>query len=87
MTFQLYDPEKLDQLALRLLDLASIVRQMACRSREAGLSEFALHEKKALEWCSKLEHWARKTRADLEIKILRQRAAELARLASQAEAE
>ena len=74
MTLQTYDPQKLDQFALRLLDLATIVRQMASRSREHGIADVALHEKKALEWCAKLEQWARKTQADLEVKILQQRA-------------
>ncbi len=61
MTLQTYDPQQVDQLALRLLDLAAVVRQMANRSRENGIADFALHDKKALEWCAKLEQWARKT--------------------------
>ena len=82
MTLQTYDPEKLDQFALRLLDLAAIVRQMASRSREHGIADVALHEKKALEWCAKLEQWAHKTRADLEVKILQQRAEQRGRAAA-----
>ncbi len=74
MTLQTYDPQQVDQLALRLLDLAAIVREMANRSREHGIAEFALHDKKALEWCAKLERWARKTQADLEVRILEERA-------------
>jgi hypothetical protein len=70
MTLQTYDPQKLDQIALRLLDLAAIVRQMGNRSREHGIADLALHDKKALEWCVKLEQWAHKTRADLEVRIL-----------------
>jgi hypothetical protein len=79
MTLQPYDPYKLDQMALRLLDLASIVRQMASRSREHGVADLALHDKKALEWCAKLEQWAHKTRADLEVRILQDRAERRAR--------
>lgn len=88
MTLQIYNPDKLDQLALRLFDLAATVRHLSCRSRAEGLSAFALHDKKALEWCAKLEHWAQRTRADLEIKILQHRGAgQRARLAAQIEAE
>ncbi|MBN1393906.1 MAG: hypothetical protein JW959_02660 [Pirellulales bacterium] len=70
MTLRTYDPSKLDQFSLRLLDLAAILRQMANRSREKGIADLPLHDKKALEWCAKLEQWAHKTRADLEVKIL-----------------
>ena len=75
MTLQTYDPQKLDRFALRLLDLAAIVRQMANQSREYGIADLALHDKKALEWCAKLEQWARKTQADLEVRILQDKAA------------
>ena len=74
MTLQTYDPRQVDELALRLLDLAANVRQMANRSRENGIAEFALHDKKALEWCAKLEQWAHKTRSDLEVRILQEKA-------------
>ena len=74
MTLQTYDPEELDQFALRLLDLVATVRQMANRSRERGIADLALHDKKALEWCGKLEQWARKTQADLEVRILQDKA-------------
>jgi hypothetical protein len=82
MTLQTYDPQKLDQLALRLLDLAAIVRQMASQSREYGIADLALHDKKALEWCVKLEHWARKTQADLEVRILQDKAEQRGRAAA-----
>jgi hypothetical protein len=74
MTLQAYDPQELDHFALRLLDLAAIVRQMANRSRENGIADLALHDKKAQEWCAKLEQWAHKTQADLEVKILQNKA-------------
>jgi hypothetical protein len=82
MTLQTYDPQKLDQLALRLLDLASIVRQMASRSREQGIADLVLHDKKALEWCAKLEQWAHKTQADVEVRILQNRAEQRGRAAA-----
>jgi hypothetical protein len=74
MTLQTYNPQKLDSFALRLLDLAAIVRQMANNSREYGITDLALHDKKAGEWCSRLEQWARKTQADLEVRILQDKA-------------
>jgi hypothetical protein len=83
MTLQTYDPHQVDQLALRLLDLAAIVRLMANRSREHGITDFALHDKKALEWCAKMEQWARKTRADLEVRILQDKAERRGRAAAE----
>jgi hypothetical protein len=74
MTLQRYDAQKLDQFALRLMDLAAIVRQTANSSRENGLEEIPLHDKKALEWCANLEQWAHKLRADQEIRLLQRRA-------------
>jgi hypothetical protein len=82
MTLQTYDPQKLDQLALRLLDLAATVRQMANHSREYGIADLVLHDKKALEWCLKLEQWARKTRADLEVRVLQEKAEQRGRAAA-----
>ena len=83
MTLQAYDPDEVDQLALRLLDLAATVRQMANRSREQGVSDIALHDKKALEWCAKLEQWANKTNADLEVRILQDKAERRGRAATE----
>lgn len=74
MTLQTYDPQKLDQFALRLLDVASVVRQMATRSREYGIADLAVHDKKAMEWCVRLEQWAHKTQTDLEVRILQEKA-------------
>jgi len=74
MTLQAYDPQQLDLFALRLLDLASIMRHIANRSRDNGISDLAVHDKKASEWCAKLEQWAHKTQADLEVKILQNKA-------------
>jgi hypothetical protein len=83
MTLQTYDPHNLDQFALRLLDLAAVVRQMANRSREQGVADLALHDKKALEWCAKMEQWAEKTRRDLEVRILQDKAERRGRKAAQ----
>ncbi|MEN6451348.1 MAG: hypothetical protein ABFC96_12725 [Thermoguttaceae bacterium] len=83
MTLQAYDPKQLDQFALRLLDVAAILREMARRSREHGITDLAMHDKKALEWCAKLEQWAERTRADVEVRILQDRAERRGRTAAQ----
>jgi hypothetical protein len=83
MTLQPYDPQKLDHLALRLLDLAAILREMANRGREQGITDLALHDKKALESCLKLEQWARKIRADLDVRILQEKAGRRGRAAAE----
>lgn len=44
MTLKPYDPTSLDLFALRLFDLAGIVRQMAQRTREHAIDDFALHD-------------------------------------------
>lgn len=82
MTLKPYDPEMLDELALRLLDLASTVREMANRSREYRIEDFALHDKKAREWCSQMDRWVRKSQAELEMKIIDARAGRRASSAS-----
>jgi hypothetical protein len=74
MTRKQYDSPMLDQVALRLLDLAATVRQMALRAREFPVEGFALHDKKACEWVANLERWARKSVAELEMRILEARA-------------
>ena len=73
MTLEAYTPERLDELALRTLDVCSRLRIIARRSREAELATFALHDKKALEWLARLEEWAHKTEADLEVQVLKSR--------------
>lgn len=74
MTLQAYNPEQLDQLALQMLDLAAAIRHMANRSREHGVTDLVLHDKKALEWCAKLQQWTHKVQSDLEVRILQSRA-------------
>jgi len=78
MTLNAYDAAMLDQFALRLLDLAAVVRQMSQRSREYGIDGVGLHDKKALEWITNLERWARKSAADLEVRVLEARASQRA---------
>ena len=71
MTLKAYDPAQLDELALRLLDLAAIFREMSRRGREAGIEAMPLNDRKAQEWCQKLEHWALKAQSELHLEVLR----------------
>jgi hypothetical protein len=75
MTLTPYSPEQIDQLALRLLDVAGMLRQMANRCRENDLEGYTLHDKKALEWYAALQRWAHKSAAELEMQIIDVRAA------------
>ena len=79
MTLKPYDPEMLDQFALRFLDLAASLREMAQISRKSQIEDFALHDKKARQWYTGLERWVRKSQAELEMKILDARASQRAR--------
>ena len=81
MTLKPYTPENLDDFALRLLDVAAIVREMARRSRDSQLPELALNDKKAQEWLGKLEHWVYRAQADLDAKIRAARATRRAQVA------
>jgi hypothetical protein len=78
MTLQPYDPDKLDQLALRLFDQAAAMREMANLCREYQIRDLALHDKKANEWCENLERWTRKAMAELQMKAIDIRAAQRA---------
>lgn len=73
MTLAPFPPERLDALALRLLDLAGVVRQMANKSRENVVDEFELHGQKVDEWLAHLEDWAHDGAARLETALIRQR--------------
>ena len=75
MTLQAYDPDKLDQLALRVLDLSGIFRAMANKARADQPSRLNLQDRKAHEWISNLEQWARKAETELEMAILRNKGA------------
>jgi len=74
MTLANYTPDQLDALALRLLDIAAIFREMAHQSRQQGVGTVTLHDRKAHEWCDRLEHWARRAQAELEVKVRMERA-------------
>jgi hypothetical protein len=65
MTLEAYDPDRLDALALRLLDLCSRVRAMAQKSRDAQLGTIELHDRKPLEYLEKFEAWLYRAEAEL----------------------
>ena len=75
MTLQAYDPNKLDDLALRVLDISCIFRSMAGKARADQPPKLNLQDRKAHEWLNNLEQWARKSEAELEMAILRHRGA------------
>lgn len=79
MTLQPYSPENLDELALRALDLAASLREMAKKCRMNDMPSVELHAHKAIEWLGRLEEWAQKSSADLEVKIIGQKGAKRAR--------
>lgn len=81
MTLANYNPDQLDLLALRLLDIAGILREMALQARQQGLETIPLNDRKAQEWCDRLEHWARRSLAELELKVRRDRATRRAQTA------
>jgi hypothetical protein len=74
MTLQRYKPDRLDDFALRLLDLAAMMRAMANACREHGIADLAMHDKKAQEWAAKLEDWLHKVQADLDVSVRQARA-------------
>ena len=73
MTLQPYTPDRLDELTLRIVDVASRLRRMAERARGQEVNEFHIHDKKALEWLERLEEWSQKSETDLDLALLRER--------------
>ena len=45
------------------------------------IADLALHDKKAQEWCDRLDEWAHKSQAELEMRIRQARARRRARSA------
>ncbi|MEZ6068724.1 MAG: hypothetical protein R3C10_00350 [Pirellulales bacterium] len=74
MTLISYDADRLDALALRILDVAAVLRRMSAHSRDHQIGQFKMHDKKALEWLSQLEEWAQRGAGELEVEIVRQKA-------------
>ena len=81
MTLAAFTPDSLDDLALRILDLAGVVRDMANTSRENGLDHMSLHVNKVREWLTRLEDWANDGSAKLETSVIKLRGARRAQSA------
>lgn len=79
MTREAYEPQHIDELTLRVLNLCCRLRTMSQRSLEEELPAVPLHDKKALEWLGKLEEWVHKAEAELQMAIIRNRGARRAR--------
>jgi len=79
MTLIPYQSEQFDRLALRFLDLAAVFREIAQRSREDGIDQVAVHDKKANEWLVNLEFWAEEVRQRFELTAMRNQGAKRAK--------
>lgn len=79
MTLEAYDPDRLDLLALRLLDVCGRVRILASRCRDEELTSVTLHDRKALEWIDKLEDWLARSEGDVNRAVLKARGEQRAR--------
>ncbi|MBI3838412.1 MAG: hypothetical protein HY288_10830 [Planctomycetia bacterium] len=65
MTLEPYDPDRLDRMSLRVLDLCTRLRSLAQKSRQEQLPPLDLHDRKALEWLDKLEDWLYRAEAEM----------------------
>jgi hypothetical protein len=73
MTRQAYDPDRLDALALRMLDVCARVRQLAGNCRDGELADVPLHDRKAIEWIENLEDWLARCEGDVRRAVLKAR--------------
>jgi len=73
MTLSKFSPETLDDLALRVLDLAGVFRAMARQAEEENAQNFQLNANKAHEWLDQLEQWGARAATDLELECLREK--------------
>ncbi len=73
MTLEPYDADRLDQMALRVLDIAAAIRQMAGVLRLEPEIELAIHDRKSAEWLANLERWAAESQAKLEMARIKNR--------------
>ncbi len=89
MTLEPYTPQQLDDLALRALDLASMLRKMAINMRVEEVPSLGVNDRKALEWIARLEEWCQKAEAGLGVAVRRnqgaRRAASFARPAAKSD--
>jgi hypothetical protein len=75
MTLVPYDADRLDETALRILDIAAQIRQMASVLRREPDVGLTIHDKKAAEWLAHLERWAAESQAKLDLALIHQRGA------------
>ena len=69
MTLSQYTPEMFDHMALRLLDVAAVIRKMGEQVRENEIEQVEIHDKKLIEWCEKIESWTDKTASQLPVQV------------------
>lgn len=69
MTLEAYDPDRLDRLSLRILDLCSRLRTLAGRCRDEQLPPVELHDRKAQEWLERLEDWLFQAEAEVNRQV------------------
>jgi hypothetical protein len=81
MTLEAYSVDDLDKLSMRLLDLCARLRVMARTSRDEQLGPITLHDRKALEWVTRLEEWLDRVEPDFEHARIKNRGQRLARRA------
>jgi phage host-nuclease inhibitor protein Gam len=79
MTLVVYDADRLDATALRVLDIAATIRQIGAILRENPDVDLAIHDKKAAEWLSYLETWAADCSTKLNLALVKQRGAKRAK--------
>jgi hypothetical protein len=73
MTLVPYSADQLDETALRVLDIAAKMRQMALVLRNEPEVDLAIHDKKAAEWLAQLERWADESQAKLDLALIKRR--------------
>lgn len=70
MTYNRYSSEQLDQLVLRIFDVAAQLREISQKAKKHGLDDIPMHDRKAILWCEQLEQWAAKTKVNVDILLL-----------------
>ena len=70
MTYNRYSPEQLDQLVLRIFDVAAMLRELSANAKKSRLDDIPMHDRKAVLWCEQLEQWAAKTKINVDILLL-----------------
>ena len=82
MTLQPYDPDRLDALTLRVLDICVHLRHVARTARLEQLPAVDIHDRKALEWLENLENWSIEAEARINGLVMKARGTRLGRVAA-----